>query len=118
MNLHYVSAVAIMLLTTACAPSSDGDWKSDRDTRICRDSFGKRTDDSRCSSRSGGHGWYYIGRGGYVPSVGGTLTKDAYGSTSPRAGASYWTAPKTTPVSAITRGGFGGGARAGVSAGG
>lgn len=119
MKLNYVVALAGAFMVSACGvPSTDNDWMADRDTRICRDGKGKRVSDNYCSSRSGGAGWYYIGRGGYVPSVGGTVTQSSYGSTAPRAGASYYTAPKVAPASAVTRGGFGSGARASVSAGG
>lgn len=119
MKLGYVTALAAGLMVSACgAPSNDYDWKTDRDTRICRNSKGMRVNDDDCSRRTGGAGWYYIGRGGYVPSVGATVQNSAYGSTAPRAGASYYTAAKTTPSTAVTRGGFGAGARAGASVGG
>lgn len=114
MKTKYVFALSAVLLATACAPSpSSNDWESDRDTRVCRDKSGKRVSDVQCHRRSGGAaGWYYIGRGGYIPPVGSSFSSDSRGSTTPRAGASYYTAPAAAPASAVTRGGFGSSARA------
>ena len=116
MKTKYVFALTAVLLATACAPSpSSNDWESDRDTRVCRDKSGKRVSDSQC--RRGGSGvgsafmWYYIGRGSYIPPVGSSFSPDTRGSTTPRAGASYYTAPSVAPASAVTRGGFGSSAR-------
>jgi len=109
-------ALTAVLLTTACGqvPNSN-DWQSDRDTRVCRDNRGMRVNDSQCHRGGSGVGsafmWYYIGRGSYIPPVGSSFSSDTRGSTTPRAGASYYTAPAAAPASAVTRGGFGSSAR-------
>lgn len=112
MNTKFVTALSVVLLTSACnqAVSNSNDLLADNDTRVCRDNRGFRTDDSRCRGGFNGSSafmWYYIGRGQYIPPIGSSFSNNTRGSYTPVKGASYFTAPKIAPASAVTRGGFG-----------
>lgn len=72
-------------------------WQNGNDVAVCRDAAGRRIGDDACRTHTGG-GWYYIGRGGYIPAAGGVV---GGGSPYPAAGHRYALA------STVTRGGFG-----------
>ncbi len=107
-NLPLTTAISAAML--ACAGCShDRDWQTSDNTRVCVDQSGNRVRDDECYRRTGvgisPFLWYYIARGGYVPSYGGRVAGGAYQpATSPE---SYHSAPATAPAGAVTRGGFG-----------
>lgn len=116
MKLKFVMTMAAALLaTSACAPQSsydyddDDGWKTSKSTRVCSDNRGRRVSDNRCGGSSNAYMWYYIGKGGYVPPVGGVYRKDGYGSYKASPAAKYYTAPSfvKSPSSTVSRGGFG-----------
>jgi uncharacterized protein YgiB involved in biofilm formation len=98
--LPITSAVAAVFMAGGCSRGPD---MAGTDIAVCKDQLGKRVPDSNCGSRTGGgygYGWYYIGRGGQVPRIGGAVSD---GSSTPAAGKSYGRASAST----VTRGGFG-----------
>lgn len=123
-QLTITTAMAAALATLpAC--SSGGDWNGDTyadgDTAICVDQNGNRIDEDRCDKNryySGGgyngYYWYYLGRRSMIPYYGESIRDARYarygGGYSPRAGASYASAPMSTRMSrsrAVSRGGLG-----------
>jgi hypothetical protein len=98
---------AAMLASAGC--SSDEQWQASENTKVCVDVSGNRVPEDQCRNRPLGgispFRWYYISRGGYVPSYYGTPTGGSY---VPAASAeSYAPAPAAAPAGAVTRGGFG-----------
>lgn len=119
------SMAATLASLSGCAQEND-DWTSDQaayyDTAVCVDQSGQRVPDERCdddyyNGRIGGHGWYYIGRGGRVPYYGDTVTDPKLGftgSTTADPTKVYSRAPThlgTTRAVALSRGGFGSSSR-------
>jgi hypothetical protein len=106
---------AAILASTSCGNSSDGEWKTSANTRVCVDQSGKRMPEDQCvnqpSTTIPPYRWYYISRDGYVPTYNGPVSGGSYYPTvSPD---SYSPAPSTARAGAITRGGFGGSAEGG-----
>jgi len=98
---------AAMLASVGC--SSDKEWQTSNNAKVCVDDSGNRIPDDRCRNQpSTGISlfrWYYISRGGYVPYFGGAVGGGSYfpGTTE----GEYAPAPASAPAGAITRGGFG-----------
>ena len=97
------------LLAAGCGPKFDAKngWTAAENTAVCTDQQGRRVEDRNCDTRTayaGGthYGWYYLGRGSYVPGIGGYARGGSYaapaGSHFTRAGVS---------AASIARGGFG-----------
>lgn len=125
---HFLTSTMAAALTTLSGCSSGDEWNEDvvatEDTAICVDQNGNRIDDDNCNDtriRSGGGFFYgtryYINRGSRIPYLGDSIRDSRYnfaGSTQPRPGASYFSAPSTsnmTRSTAIARGGFGSSSR-------
>ena len=108
-NLPLTTAIsAAILASTGC--SSNKEWQTSSNNRICVDQSGKRIPEDQCKNQpSTGispYRWYYISRGGYIPSYYYPASGGSYQpSESP---ASYAPAPAEAPAGAVTRGGFGG----------
>lgn len=124
-NLVLTTAMAATL-TALSGCSRGNDWDdnvvADRDTAVCVDQSGKRIADAGCQTQRSGGGmgsaamlgyWYYMGRNSRVPYMGDSVNDPArgfIGSTTPRAGTSYASAPAAanmTRSAAVARGGFG-----------
>jgi hypothetical protein len=119
-ELRITTAVSAALLAAGCGTKSNPNngWTAAENTAVCTDQQGKRVDDRNCDTRTayaGGphYGWYYLGRGGYVPGIGGYARGGSYaapaGSHFTRAGVS---------AASIARGGFGSSAHSAVGRGG
>jgi hypothetical protein len=98
---------AAMLASTGCG--SDKEWQTDSDTRVCVDNSGQRIPEDQCRNRPATeispYRWYYISRGGYVPTYYGPVSGGSFAPAGPSE--SYYAAPATAPAGAVTRGGFG-----------
>ena len=108
-ELRITTAVSAALLAAGCGPKFDAKngWTAAENTAVCTDQQGRRVEDRNCDTRTayaGGphYGWYYLGRGSYVPGIGGWARGGSYaapaGSHFTRAGVS---------AASIARGGFG-----------
>jgi hypothetical protein len=119
---HFLTSTMAAALTALSGCSSGDEWNEDvvasEDTAICVDQNGNRIDDDNCNNnrtRFGGYYGtrYYINRGARIPYLGDSIRDTRYnfqGSTQPRPGASYFSAPSSSNVTrstAIARGGFG-----------
>lgn len=107
-NLPLTTAIsAAMLASTGC--SSDKEWQTSANTKVCVDGAGKRVPEDQCNNTppNGGvpYRWYYISRGGYVPEYYGGVSGGSY--TPAASSESYAPAPAAAPAGAVTRGGFG-----------
>lgn len=123
MKKKQLALTTAMAATLAALPgcSSGNDWDSgevaDRDTAICVDEKGQRVPDGNCRSPhiSGGgyHGWYYVNRGSRLPYFGDSVRDTrlgVVGSSQPRPGVNYASAPESANITrsaARSRGGFG-----------
>jgi hypothetical protein len=109
-NLPLTTAIsAAMLASAGC--SSDRDWQTNSDTKLCVDQSGKRMTEDKCEQQPSGGGympyrWYYISRGGYIPYYNNPVDGGSYTPSAPVS--SYLPAPVSAPEGAVTRGGFGG----------
>lgn len=124
---HFLTSTMAAALTALSGCASGDDWNEDvvatEDTAICVDQNGNRIDDDNCENNgrhSGGYFYgsrYYINRGSRIPYLGDSIRDSRYnfsGSTKPRPGASYFSAPSSSNVTrstAIARGGFGSSSR-------
>lgn len=123
-QLFITPAMAATLVSISACSSGD-DWSegvvADRDTRVCVDQNGKRIDDDRCDTRSGGYirgsnvAWYYLGRHSRVPYIGDSVKNGRYaGSYAPDPAKTYARAPSASNITrsaAVSRGGFGSSSR-------
>jgi hypothetical protein len=110
-DLKITTAVSAVLLAAGCGskPNQSAGWTASGNTAVCTDEQGKRVDDRYCARNGyyGGHhyGWYYMGRGAFVPGMGGYARGGSYsapaGTHFTRAGAA-----------SVSRGGFGSSAHA------
>ncbi|HEY0311493.1 MAG TPA: hypothetical protein VGC56_03265 [Allosphingosinicella sp.] len=108
-ELRITTAVSAALLAAGCGPKFDAKngWTAAENTAVCTDPQGKRVDDSYCDRRTayaGGthYAWYYLGRGGYVPAMGGWARGGSYAAPA----GSHFTRSGVSAAS-IARGGFG-----------
>jgi hypothetical protein len=122
-QLGLTTAMAATLTALgACSPATDDDWDSgpiaQSDTRVCVNQNGERIDEDQCEggrrhSYGSGVGWYYMGRGSRVPYIGDSVRDSRHGfvgSSTPKAGVKYGSAPSSANMSrsaASSRGGFG-----------
>jgi hypothetical protein len=117
-DLPIVAAVSTAMLSVAsCGPntSNNSGWTAEQNTKVCADGQNGRVLDFNCASGGGGAGgarWIYVGRGGYIPPVGSTLTNGWTGPTGVGAnlsGSNFASAGESfSHASSISRGGFGG----------
>ncbi len=109
--LVLTTAASLMIAACAQAPKPSDPFQTDQPTAVCTDGNGNRVDDDLCdddNNRGGGGGggfmFLYMGGGSHVPAYGSKV----HGGSKVRApGTSY-----SSSKSVVSRGGFGGSARA------
>jgi hypothetical protein len=113
-DLKITTAVSAVLLAAGCGPkaNSNNGWTAADNTAVCTDQQGRRVEDRYCNGNqayAGGHhyGWYYLGRGGYVPGFGGSVRGGSYSAPA----GSHFTRAGVAAAS-VSRGGFGSSAHA------
>lgn len=121
LSLTLLAAAAVS--GAGCKRSYDRpqEWSASAPTQLCTDANGRRVPDENCGRSYSSHGGFYpwfIGRGAYIPPMGGVFRG---GSTRPDAGTAYGRAAaftaRTPSFGSVSRGGFGSSAH-GVSSGG
>jgi hypothetical protein len=108
-NLPLTTAISAAILASAGC-SSNREWQTGDNTRVCVDQNGNRIPEDQCRNQPATgyspYRWYYISRGGYIPTYYGPVGGGSYfPASSPD---SYHAAPSEAPAGAVTRGGFGG----------